>query len=93
MVPVRIHRIAPIGELRPQCFCEIFVVRHGRPLRVSPGVQRVFAHDFLQAHDLGADLANGVTQRGKNEAPLEQVKAHVGIEGQNIDQRMSVAWG
>nr|WP_238148556.1 hypothetical protein [Xanthomonas campestris] len=60
---------------------------------MSPGVQRVFAQDFLQAHDLGADLANGVTQRGKNEAPLEQVKAHVGIEGQDIDQRMSVALG
>lgn len=68
-------------------------MRHGRPLRVSPGVQRVFAQDFLQAHDLGADLANGLTQRGKNEAPLEQVKAHVGIEGQDIDQRVTVMRG
>lgn len=68
-------------------------MRHGRPLRVSPGVQRVFAQDFLQAHDLGADLANGLTQRGKNEAPFEQVKAHVGIEGQDIDQRVTVMRG
>ena len=66
----RVHRIAAIGELRPQAVGEEFVLRHRRPVGVAPGMLFVGAVDFLQKHHIGRHAAHRFTQFRQDEAPV-----------------------
>ena len=87
VVAVRIHRVAPVGGVRPDRIGEELVLRRVGPLRVAALVQRVFAEHFLQEHQVRADAAHGLAQLVQHEAAPEQVEAHVAIEGEDSDGR------
>ncbi|MNN81535.1 hypothetical protein D3C81_1983720 [compost metagenome] len=80
VVACRIHRVAPIGELRPEAVGEEFVLGHAGPVAVAPGMVLMGAVHFLQEHHVGADTAHRFTQFGQDEAPIEGGEALVGID-------------
>ena len=78
-----VHRIAPIGELRPEAVGEEFVLRHRRPIGVAFGVVLVSAVHLLQKHHVGSDAAHRFTQLRQDETPVERGEALVGIDRQH----------
>lgn len=83
VIALRVHRVAPIGELRPEAVGEEFVLRHRRPIVVALGVLFVGAMDFLQKHHVGGDAAHRFAQLRQDETPVEGGETLVGIDRQH----------
>ncbi|MNI62392.1 hypothetical protein D3C73_1177120 [compost metagenome] len=82
VIACRVHRIASVGELRPERVGEEFVLRHRRPIAVALGVMLVGAVDLLQEHHVGRHAAHGFTQFRQDETPIERGEALVRVHGQ-----------
>ncbi len=83
VIACRVHRIAPVGKLRPERVGEELVLRHRRPVAVALGVMFVGAVDLLQEHHVGRHAAHGLTQLRQNETPIERREALVRVHGQH----------
>ncbi|MCY1173492.1 hypothetical protein D9M73_136540 [compost metagenome] len=81
----RIHRVAAIGELRPQAVGKEFILRHRRPVGVAPGVLFVGAVDFLQKHHIGRHAAHRFTQFRQDETPVECGETFMGVDRQHLE--------
>ena len=79
----RVHRIASVGELRPQRIGKEFVLRHCRPVAVAPGMMFVGAVDFLQKHHIGGYAAHRFTQFRQDETPVQRGKTLVRVDRQH----------
>ncbi len=91
MVAFGIHRVAPVGELRPHAVGQILVLRRRRPGRQARGVQAMGAEDLLEEHQVGTDAAHRFAQLRQDEAPIERVETLVGVHRQHLQARQDHA--
>ncbi len=91
MVAFGIHRVAPVGELRPHAVGQILVLRRRRPGWQARGVQAMGAEDLLEEHQVGTDAAHRFAQLRQDEAPIERVETLVGVHRQHLQARQDHA--
>ena len=93
MVAVVVHRIAPVGVLRPDSVSQKLVVRHLRKVGQTAGVPVVCAQHFLQEHQVRRHVAHGLAQLMQHEAPVEGGEAFVHIHGEHLERNRQGGWG
>ncbi|MNN79289.1 hypothetical protein D3C81_1959170 [compost metagenome] len=85
-MPLGIHGIAPVGELRPHAVGKEFIVRSGWPAGMTASMPAVLSVHLLEEHQVGGGLANGVAQFMKNEATVERGETLVGVHRQDLQR-------
>ncbi|MCY1444989.1 hypothetical protein D9M71_614850 [compost metagenome] len=84
VVAMGVHGIAAVGELRPHAVGQELVLRRIGPGRLAQGVLLVATVHFLEKHQVGTRGANGFAQLGQDETPVEEGKALVHVQRQDI---------
>ena len=94
VVAVVIHRIAPVGVLRPDRVGQKFVMRHLRKIGHALRMALVAALHLLQKHQVCRHAAHGLAQLVQHEAPVEGGEALVHVHGEHLERnRLRVCCG
>ena len=93
VVAVVIHRVAPVGVLRPDRVGQKFVMRHLRKIGHALRMALVAALHLLQKHQVGRHTAHGLAQLVQHEATVEGGEAFVHIHGEHLERNRQGGWG
>ncbi len=85
VVAMGVHRVAPVGELRPDTVGEKFVLRHAWPVAVAARVVLMGAMHLLQEHHIGSHAAHRLAQFRQDEASIEGSEALMSIDRQHLE--------